>query len=461
MDLFPTLPTQQHTAIKNKVLITMASATPQIPQYISRRLYIEMHPYSELEEELTADEAKELEYMTQKVDLVAFEEKLQHRPIFTKELLGKFARLVRNEAGASDIVKASDVNGKEWVAFLPLPKEDWQSKELHMEYQNYCQLAPDHHPAVPSSTQEVLQDMNDEGLEDENEHIPLPVSMTTGGDKARLENARKVRQGGPKAREYFFDLLTQLRTLWGGSTSAAHLRAQFSKAATDSVQIKKIVCFGFGGIRYDFDRRQADLRVWSPLQHMAALTIATTLNKEYRKQNAATPPVKLILQDPEYTENDRIFWRRAGYPHMEFVRDPLGFLAVDEHTLVIGPHLPHCVPLVQICADIVEGGPAGFIVDKMNLDTNKRMWCTRDRASPKVARLLTREYVKTDFDHHVLERELWEKALDGGSYWLWAMDCFLKPKSKPNPVLVNGRSGPSQQRGANMYAALEACEDGR
>jgi hypothetical protein len=411
---------------------------------MSRELYMERYPESNLVEELTEEEKKDEEWRTQKVDLVAFEEQvLRGKPVFTKDLLEQFAAFVKNKTNGQQTLLTDDVNGRLWWAFRPsLTYRDWYRRDFEFYYQNYCELAPDNRPERPSPTRKILLELNGDSMRHKDEHIPLPVCMLAAdfkphpgwdNDLGSFDNWRL--------------LFNRLRELWMASSSAALLRQKFTRAAETNVKIKNIVCFGFGCLALNQQRRP-DFRFWSPLQHFAALTIASTLSKVYQARDAECPAVKIVFQDPMYEPSDSIFWELSGYRDLEFVRDPHGFLAIDEHTFVMTAHLPHTVPLMQMCADLVEGGPAGFVCDKMKLDPDERMWCTMDRGSPRVVKMLLNRYTKSNFEGHVLERELWEEASDRRRYWLWKMDCLLKPKSQLDPEEIR----------TNPYLALQGLD---
>ncbi|KAF2126352.1 hypothetical protein P153DRAFT_263948, partial [Dothidotthia symphoricarpi CBS 119687] len=172
-----------------------------------------------------------------------------------------------------------------------------------------------------------------------------------------------------------------IRTLWLRSAALKKLRDTISIAAKSCIRIKKIACFGLG----DF-RTYESGSFGNSLQYCVVFSIAGALNAIYAAQDAGAEPVQLFFQDPCYSEKDRLLIEGAGYKgKITLVQNPDGFLQVDQHTLVVGAYLPVSVPLVQICTEVAgKGGPAGFIVDKMVLDKEKKHFTLGDRASMRV-----------------------------------------------------------------------------
>ncbi|KAF2681521.1 hypothetical protein K458DRAFT_391905 [Lentithecium fluviatile CBS 122367] len=77
-------------------------------------------------------------------------------------------------------------------------------------------------------------------------------------------------------------------------------------------------------------------------------------------------------------------------------------LQIDEHSLVVVPFVPMDVPLMQIVADMFPPGqgPAGFIVNEIDISPGRELYCYNGRSSPGVERLL----------QHC---ELWSGKFDG------------------------------------------------
>jgi hypothetical protein len=216
-------------------------------------------------------------------------------------------------------------------------------------------------------------------------------------------------------------VISIMKRMWLSSSSHRLFHHKFKEADRTTVKITKIVCFGLGALQVH-GKGEYWHSVNAILQHIVAISIAHTLWYLHRDE----PFIPIICQDPEYTTTDHEIWR-AHYSNIRFVDEPHGFLAVDKHTLVISAFLPFDVPMVQIVADQVPGGPAGLITNKMDLDRKKRMYCMGDRASPKVVNMLLDGYERSNFDHH----EIFKEYPADLCYWLWDMECFLKRKRVP------------------------------
>ncbi|KAF2646344.1 hypothetical protein P280DRAFT_388030 [Massarina eburnea CBS 473.64] len=198
------------------------------------------------------------------------------------------------------------------------------------------------------------------------------------------------------------------------------------------MRINKIVCFGLGHIRRK-NRGKEEPNFQEVLQHLAAFSIAEAVNST---QDSDAKKVGVVCQDPCYTTLDQIllkeeFSRTCHVPiesvqdSLHFVSDPEGFLAIDEHTLVITAFMPTTVPLMQICADLPR--PAAFICDKMNLDHAKKVYDGVERSTPRVRNML-KEYARGDFNDHVVEKQMFELCCGVAPYWLWKMDGFMRLK---------------------------------
>jgi hypothetical protein len=245
----------------------------------------------------------------------------------------------------------------------------------------------------------------------------LPVPYTLALDKMAYSEEhldKGILQG-------YWDALTHTRDLWMESNSRIRLLQAINSLAKQQTSINKIVCIGLGAI---------DLgKAWyqSSLQHMTAFTVAKQLEKYYRK------PVQIMLQDPCYTEKDRVMLKGLyGKGCLSFVSDPDGLLAIDSKTIVITAFLPVGYPLMQIIADMFSGtkgeGPAAIICDSMELDPSREFYSLTDRSSPEVARFLTTQYEVQDFKDHRLEEELAKDQYveEVRYYWLSQMQLYTR-----------------------------------
>jgi len=61
---------------------------------------------------------------------------------------------------------------------------------------------------------------------------------------------------------------------------------------------------------------------------------------------------------------------------------------------------------MQICADLLPDGPAGFIRDEPDLDPDKRMYWMQSKVTPKVAKLVRENYERSNLNDHPLEENL-------------------------------------------------------
>lgn len=355
-------------------------------------------------------------WRTHKVDLIAFEKEIKGKPIFTRKRLERFAVLrdmARN--GEEYPLTARDIHGKLRVIWKPADKEEFGGKEttVSLKYLTFVELSSQYDPPDEerSDNVQLLAKYN----KWEEEYIPQPVFLS---NVPKFSSSCHLR---PQDMKRWNDRLRYIKQLWTASSSASLLRQKFKKAAKRSVHIKKIVCVGLGNLRHSNEEEYQ-----AALQHMTAFTIASTLNKTYKEDDASAPPVEIICQDPCYLERDRVLWKQ-GYKNISFVDDPNGLLTIDANTLVITAFLPTDVPLLQIITDLVPGGPAGVICDRIDLTAEKEMFCIIDRASPRVREMLA-GFERSGFEDYVVEREVWDHVCGHEQYWLWAMECFLKPK---------------------------------
>lgn len=364
-----------------------------------------------------------------RVDLVTYEHSLHGKVAFTRKRFEDMIQLREKASTNPDrALFYPNIRGKAvkiWNPRWPFTSEP--GAVFGFRYMNYVQMSPLWNPKGEGAKE--VDDGQLGTLHWYNEHegwaapsIEMPIFFVYGcWDKQSQDGHRK----------YWQDTIARFSQLWQASQSAKGLREKFLKAATSSVRITKIVCFGFGAMavakKGKLEGKYEANGLFDPLQYLSAITIANTLNEAYQEDDDETPPVRIILQDPMYTDIDLDTWPQY-YSDIEVVEDPAGFLHLDEHTLVMTNGLHLSVPLMQICADLLPEGPAGFIIDKPDLDPRKRLYSMQCRVSQKVARLLRDNYDRSDFDDHTVEQELWDECCQNHGYWLWKVDCFLKPK---------------------------------
>lgn len=272
-----------------------------------------------------------------------------------------------------------------------------------------------------SRTNRILRRINKK--QSKKEWLPVPYAIKLGNRAYNGEHLNnKVMLG-------YWHALMKTNQLWYKSSSRAKILQMADKLAIRFEPITKIVCFGLGALSRD--------PAWyeSSLQHMTAFSIAHYLEQTYRKNLTGEVPVEVILQDPCYTQKDQDLLRKMYHSGtLTFASDPEGLLAIDANTIVMTAFLPIGYPLMQIMADMFHGkngeGPTAIICDSMDLDPAQELYTLQERASPEVARFLTREYDVSDFKDHLLESELAADVFgddeEDGSYWLSSMQLYTR-----------------------------------
>jgi hypothetical protein len=378
------------------------------------------------------DESTEEDVYSIPFNLVQLGTKLNGKPIFTRHLLQEVkdnktaistemqkplhiqkpiiavhqSRLGKFKIWNSDADDADDNNGA--CASIRLMTR----AELHPDFQrDYWRF---------SKTIRLLRVSN--RLQAKNTWIPAPYTLDIG-DLASSNDHRDVT-----IMRSYWKALQNTKSLWLKSSSCAKLRPIINNLALTHKPITKVVCFGLGALDLS--------KTWwcSALQHITAFTMAKQLEQIYRKQFSHKKPVKIILQDPCYTQKDRELLRKLYGGTVSFASDPDGLLAIDSSSIVVTAFLPVHYPLMQIIVDMFHGtngeGPAAIVCDSMALDPTREFYALRDRSSPEVARFLTEQYVVSDFKDHVMEQELAEDCFGAGNnghdYWLSGMQLYSR-----------------------------------
>ncbi|PYH29373.1 SRR1 family protein [Aspergillus neoniger CBS 115656] len=162
---------------------------------------------------------------------------------------------------------------------------------------------------------------------------PTPVSITYVRDPSPPGVTLKVIDNTFKL----------VRREWQESETCSNLEGSFVKPRfnPEAITITKIVAFGLGTLGKN---NLGQLPVRSYAQHAATLTIAAVLKERNISQGL---DVQCFSQDPWYNEIDIEFLGGLG---ITVLKDPEGFLEIDEQTLVfsVGPD----VPVRQIVADV-------------------------------------------------------------------------------------------------------------
>ncbi|KAH5838180.1 hypothetical protein HBI93_066970 [Parastagonospora nodorum] len=164
-----------------------------------------------------------------------------------------------------------------------------------------------------------------------------------------------------------------------------------NNAIEDLVQVRKIVCFGLGSLRFKEDLTSCIN------QHFFAFHIASRFNAVRNEHD--------------------------GNVRLEFVCDPDGLMKIDEYTMVIDMYLPMYFPLLRICADIAR--PVAIITDRVKADTKKSKYSWRDRDSPRVARMLENYECFQELGGPYRLRDQEGTNLDD-SNWLYRVQMWLR-----------------------------------
>jgi len=128
-----------------------------------------------------------------------------------------------------------------------------------------------------------------------------------------------------------------------------------------SRKIRKIVAFALGSIAHAESNTIPRLTS----QHALILGIASALQKAYNHK------IECFAQEPVYEEADKLFLQEKD---ITVLNDPMGFLEVDEETLVISISPNVCVK--QVLADLIR--PAAMIWDEVTPPTSGEVeWKTR------------------------------------------------------------------------------------
>jgi len=401
-------------------------------------------PKISFEDSDSDDQTQEPEYSFGKyrVNLREFE-RTYPWPIFTRELLRNIAELrsqVTKEKEKEILSLAyPDILGKNRIVWkAPEGNENdvaikYATRvDLHEDFQNkmawkFVPEAENKTPYQSSPMVELAHEYNGRSMKDiDTEWIPLPFVFEN------VETAVCRVHKNQKAMEEFSRTVGHATSLWINSKARTKLENRFFYASQGSAQIKKIVCIGLGSL---FDN---DMSCEGLLQHLAAFTIARKLHACYKTVQSECPRIKIIAQDPCYSEADRILLRGIG--EIAFVSDPQAFLEIDEHTLVLTFCLPYAVPLMQILPDMFEPGkgPAALLCDTLRLDPERSLYRFRRRESPAVCQMLSpKHYRMGKFEDWTLDQNLKEYIYPVGTkkqYWLKNMTLYFRRAEKEKQI---------------------------
>jgi hypothetical protein len=361
-------------------------------------------------------------------DLVELEEQRAHKPIFTRKLLQQLAydiKFVKSEQSKSV--------SEQKPTFLEYQKEHGQKIKIWaavrsangvtVNYTTRVELHPEFQSRFGNDFDRSLKlkKLNSNTTENKMSNLAVPYFIESYRRAPDTLHTLDTTLQWQKR-------LHHTQALWEESASCKQLCDIILTGARRTTPITKIICLGLGKL---------DLRPeWygSVLQHLTVFSIADTLNAFNLSGDVKCPPIQIIAQDPCYEKNDRKLLQALTSHPIDFsLADPETLLAIDSHTLVVTAFLPTKVPLMQIIADLFTGrlgqGPAMMLCDRIDVDTQKRSYCFRNREAPHVARFVEQGYTKWQGEFVGLEGEL---ARDAGwegkehAYWLRKMGLYLR-----------------------------------
>jgi hypothetical protein len=139
----------------------------------------------------------------------------------------------------------------------------------------------------------------------------------------------------------------QLKTLqvkWTKTWKLCHLQNEVTRLADQMSRVKKLVCFELGNAS----------RTSAAVQHIIAITIAETLTACYQaKWDGDVALVRILVQDPNYSDASRALLPLLS-SQIEFVDDPEGWPAIDEHTFLYHYACPEL--MLEFAADLTAAG---------------------------------------------------------------------------------------------------------
>ncbi|KAF1999920.1 hypothetical protein P154DRAFT_620609 [Amniculicola lignicola CBS 123094] len=372
-----------------------------------------------------------LPYMTRSVNL-----DVHSTPIFTRTLMEHIGKRVEEDSRIFPAEKSKDINGNKWKVLRA------RKLTTSVQYLTYVELTQQYYDEVKGKSSTVANPLFEDRIQtlrlyNKGERfIPMPyfLTQTLNPHYTDEEEDDLVEEDGLVEAEEDWQVVQKL---WQKSHSRRQLRTLIKSNAKGMAQIKNIVCIGLGQFQSPSGHKSG------LLQHLTAFDIAAALKERYKEANPGSTPIdiEIIAQDPCYTYIEKKILPKY-YSRISFVSDPQGFLAIDEHTLVIAPFLPTEVPYLQIIADMFDGksvGPAGILCDVHNksnqpLNLQQKNFTFLDRTSPRANKMLER-YKRFHFQDHRVELDFYDEIYPdkegrgrNRNCWLWKMDLFLKPK---------------------------------
>ncbi|RAL04489.1 SRR1 family protein [Aspergillus ibericus CBS 121593] len=141
------------------------------------------------------------------------------------------------------------------------------------------------------------------------------------------------------------------RQVWEASDTHKQIRATLEALPAIATPITKIIGFACNSLANPQGCMREKQRV--AFQHALLLTL-----KDHLDTKTGNPDIKILVQDPAYTEADIAMLTHLG---MTVVEDPVGFVEVDEQSFVFA--CSPTVPARQIVMDMAM--PAGMVWNKV------------------------------------------------------------------------------------------------
>ncbi|KAI0843564.1 hypothetical protein F5Y06DRAFT_291479 [Hypoxylon sp. FL0890] len=244
------------------------------------------------------------------------------------------------ESSTTDIFTVRRIDGKELLIKNPILGVDRSIWKPYVKFQEYWRLVKEE-PEGPPETHlcSYLVDWENQIVRDY---------------EGQIENARL--------------LFAQTIKSWNPSRTCASFGERIV-SLLGTKKVTKIVCFGLGDITrkapewwkarhsprsHEFEARIIESRM---IQHLIALTIADVLHARGESRDA----VRLLAQDPDYTDETKEILRAAGFEIVgQFGAG--GFAEVDDESVVFSAFV--AAPVKQIIADIAR--PALIIRSENN-----------------------------------------------------------------------------------------------
>lgn len=223
--------------------------------------------------------------------------------------------------------------------------------------------------------------------------------------------------------------------VWSVSKMRTLLQLQITQCYLQAAvpRIDKVVCMGLGSLSRvtgSLNGLDAWFRPYS--QHIVALTIAAALDdlyhRSYRRYGEDATKVRVLAQDPGYTNSDKQILADNG---ITVVEDPSGLIAIDEKTFVMSAF--PSFPLYEIIADMLPGSGPATIFDaslppSITSGTVSSAMRYNEFAAPRVKKMLqgwSAHAFRWDEQEFLDINERLQMAVD----WLPRMHLFLRHRT--------------------------------